>query len=205
MKQEKQIIKDSESEMALIAFPKSLNKDLHELISRISVHTLHPTQWTFPVELDNQPISIPVRIYWEEHRLMEPRDLNETQRTALSCLLTRHHNGFVREKHLKLIMGSKHYWVQPFIIQLIGEYVVEIIQHIQNNFSDLNKMNLTKFINENPEFWDLTKNRIISYWDCYYRKKFNGQITGFTRQEYPGFRLVDRVENEIKTKAQQGV
>lgn len=198
-------IKKSEDEMVLLAFPKSLKKDLFELMRRISVHTLHSTTWTFPVQLNAELISIPVRIYWEEHRLMEPRDLTEIQKTALSCLLTRHHNGFVREKHLKLIIDSKHYWVQPFIIQLIGEYVIEIIQHIQNNFSDLNKMNLTKFINENPEFWDLTKNRIISYWDCYYRKKFNGQITGFNRQEYPGFKLVDRIENEIKTKAQQGV
>ena len=86
MKQENQI-KVSEGDMVLLAFPKSLNKDLLELMSQITVHTLHPTQWTFPVEIDNQPISIPVRIYWEEHRLMEPSDLNATQKTALSCLL----------------------------------------------------------------------------------------------------------------------
>ena len=198
-------IKVSEGEMVLLAFPKSLKKDLLELMSRISVNTLHATHWTFPVQLDGEPIAIPFRIYWEEHRLMEPRDLTEIQKTALSCLLTRHHNGFVREKHLKLIVNSNHYWVQPFIIQLIGEYVIEIIQHIQNQFSALNKVNLTNFINENPEFWALTKSRITSYWDCYYRKKFNGQITGYTRKEYPGFELEDSIENEKRTKAQQGV
>ena len=198
-------LKMLEDEMVLLAFPKSLKKDLFELMRRISVHTLHSSNSTFPVQLNAEPISIPVRIYWEEQRLMKPKDLTEIQKTALSCLLTRHHNGFVREKHLKLILNSNYYWVQPFIIQLIGEYVIEIIQHIRNQFLDLNKTNLSGFINENPEFWDLTKSRIMSYWDCYYRKKFNGQLSGFTRQEYPGFELVDRIENEIKTKAQQGL
>jgi len=198
-------IKMSEDEMVLLSFPKSLKKDLFELIRRISIHTLHSSNGTFQVQLNTEPISIPVRIYWEEHRLMEPKDLTEIQKVALSCLLTRHYNGFVREKHLKHILNRNYYWVQPFIIQLIGEYVIEIIQQVLNRFSDLNKTNLSIFVNENQQFWELTKSRIMSYWDCYYRKKFNGQISGFTRQEYPGFELVDRIEKEVKTRVRQGV
>ncbi len=43
--------------------------------------------------------------------------------------MTRHHNGFFREKYLKQIIKSKEKWVTPFIILLIGKYVFEILAY----------------------------------------------------------------------------
>lgn len=197
-------IKLDEDEMALKAFPISLTNDVIGLMNRISIHKVHSTRWSFSVQLDDEQIYIPVRLYWEEHRLMEPSDLSVNQHTILSCLLTRHHNGFVREKHLKNILCSREPWVQPYIVQLIGEYLIEIIQLVHDNFECLNKRNLIAFLKRNMEFLRLTGSRITSYWDCYYRKKYENQISGFTREEYPGFLLLNKIDNELKLKPNRG-
>ncbi|GAA0893243.1 hypothetical protein GCM10009122_29220 [Fulvivirga kasyanovii] len=144
--------------------------------------------------MNGERLEIPGRIYWEEHRLMESKSLNTEQLLALSCILTRHHNGYIRQKHLQYIIDSNLDWTIPYIVQLLGEYIIEIIQVLYTRFDQINKSNLKRFIQDNSFFWDLTKSRVISYWDCYYRKKSPGQVTGFLKNDYPGFKVIDKIE-----------
>lgn len=59
--------------------------------------------------------------------------------------------------------------VVPFTLQLLGEYVIEIIQFISQNTNQLKGQNYSRFIKSNPEFCARTSQRILSYWYCYFR------------------------------------
>jgi len=105
------------------------------------------------------------------------------QEQLLACLLTRHHDGLIREKHLTRIIAVNATWVPPFVVQLLGEYVIEIIRIIENNLGVLDKSLYGGFLRLNPDFWALTRSRVVSYWDCYYRSH--------RKETYPGFRVLD--------------
>ncbi len=64
--------------------------------------------------------------------------LSSLQKELVDCLLTRHHNGYDRQSHLERIINSPNIWIPPFVVQLVGEYVIEILQIIDNNLRSLN-------------------------------------------------------------------
>jgi len=87
----------------------------------------------------------------------------------LNCLFSRHHDGYVRERCLKNVIGSSNTWVVPYVIKLTGEYVIEILNVIYQHLPFLNHEIYRDFLRNNPQFYTLTKCRVMSYWDCYYR------------------------------------
>jgi hypothetical protein len=97
--------------------------------------------------------------------------LTATQRTILHCLYSRHHDGWVRQRHLEHIVASTEPWVVPFVVRLAGEYVLEIIEVIERGLP-ANRAVHGDFIVRNPEFFARTERRIVSYWACYYRRAY---------------------------------
>jgi hypothetical protein len=139
----------------------------------------------FRLACGNDALSIPSRIYQDEAEL---RALHAGHSEALDAVLTRHHDGFVRARALaRILAGAPATWTLPFIIALVGEYVVEILQQIDDGFVRFDPNALARFVNDNPAFLTLLRQRVASYWDCYYR--------AIPRREYVGFRLVARLEN----------
>jgi hypothetical protein len=134
-----------------------------------------------------------MRIYNPEPPGEVEAALSTTQRTVLHCLYTRHHDGFVRQRHLQQIVASEQPWIVPFVIQLIGEYVLEILINVRDALTDLDvqgssqQMRFGGFIAENPEFFELTSQRVTSYWNCYYRDR--------PRSTFPGFSLLSSLRN----------
>ncbi|CAN5383344.1 hypothetical protein BH10PSE3_BH10PSE3_37490 [soil metagenome] len=138
----------------------------------------------FRLVFDKETLAIPPRIYQDETEL-RGRYADHSQ--ILDSLLTRHHDGFVRARALARILSSTpETWTFPFVIELMGEYVVEILQQIEDGFEHLNLEACTHFLTDNPAFLALTRQRVMSYWDCYYR--------AISRQDYVGFRLIRRLE-----------
>ncbi|MFT9661763.1 hypothetical protein ACM0CQ_05860 [Mycobacteroides abscessus subsp. abscessus] len=72
------------------------------------------------------------------------------QRTILGCLYTRHYDGFVRQQWVRTILDTEHLWVAPFVIQLVGEYVPEIIDDIAEALRARPAEPYGRFITENP-------------------------------------------------------
>jgi len=70
---------------------------------------------------------------------------------------------------------------------LIGEYVVEILQLIEQNLPDLDRLTFRQFAEENPQFLATTRRRVASYWDCYYRH--------IPKNDYVGFRLLNYLDS----------
>lgn len=81
--------------------------------------------------MQGETVAIPYRIYNEEPETDgSERPLTETQQVILHCLYSRHSDGRVRQRHLEKITASSEPWVVPFVVQLAGEYVLEILDTI---------------------------------------------------------------------------
>jgi hypothetical protein len=145
----------------------------------------------FEVEVQGETVAIPSRIYNEEPGTEFERALSGTQQMILHCLYSRHHDGRVRQRHLEQITASGEPWVVPFVVQLAGEYVLEIIESIGRGLPGLAEPGSTQrrlygeFIARNPAFFARTERRVVSYWSCYYRWKYRAFGT------YPGCVLLE--------------
>lgn len=71
------------------------------------------------------------------------------------------------------------------MLQLVGEYVCEIIQRLLHHLPDIDRELIARFAADNSPFIALTQRRVISYWDVYYRSRF----PRFT--DYPGFQIMN--------------
>jgi len=181
----------NDSEKIVRAFPNILEENVLSLLEKVSLKSEHNISHTFEVIIDRERVEIPYRIYFEEPKV---ENLNKTELLILNCLFTRHSDGFVRQRSLERILISDKYWITPFVLQLLGEYVREISVKIEVNFSDSLLNNLVRFIAENPKLFETIKSRIVSYWDCYYRNQFP------IRENYVGFRILNKIITSAETK-----
>ena len=173
------------------SFPLALRDYVRTALS-VLPEDRYSSNWRFfSVRLGEELLSIPNRIYFDLP-VLQTAQLTELQSELLDCLLTRHHDGIVRQKHLARIIRSQNIWIPCFVVPLVGEYVVEILQVIQENLPRLDTSAYADFVRANPEFLALTDQRVISYWDCYYRS--------IRKEEYPGFLALDF----LKSTAENG-
>lgn len=155
------------------AFPKNLANDVQKVADFVANNSfsLHSTLEQ-EVILNAEKLLIPSRIY-DENPSTAIGGLTNTQQTILNCLYLRHYNGFVRQKYLeKLIQNTQDYFVIPYIFQLLGEYVVEILAVASEHINEKNIAHYQKFIAENPKYAQQTQSRMTSYWDAYYRTQY---------------------------------
>jgi len=173
------------------AFPAGLRDDAMKVVSALP----NPSHWanTFTVKIGEETVWIPYRIYHDPVQI-DSANLSGTQLNLLACLLTRHHCGFTRAENLNRILHSNQNWVPPFIVQLLGEYVVEILCVIRDNLNLLDVQTYREFLVRNPTFYRKTKERVQSYWNCNYR--------GEHKEDYAGFQIIeffDRLNDHQKT------
>ena len=163
------------SELAM-AFPMSVREDALSLASVLPRPRL--TAYTFPVSVGNELLQIPYRIYHEVGQI-DWILLTGLQSELLDCLLTRHHDGHIREAHLRKILGKNDEWIPPFVVQLVGEYVIEILSVIQVGLRQLDRDIYRAFLISNPEFFKQIKQRVTSYRNCYYPHVEESAYVGF--------------------------
>ncbi|WP_225775880.1 hypothetical protein [Pseudomonas sp. Marseille-Q5115] len=168
------------------AFPPYLKLEAARL-SLVMSDTRFADHRGIEVIADKNRVVIPYRIHHERSE-QDGRSLSRTLSIMYSCLLTRHHNGYVRQRQLERILPVPEPWVVPFVVQLTGEYVIEILDTCESRFSLLDPVLYGAFIRENPKYFQATRDRMISYWDCYYRLRYK------RKPDYVGFRLFDRLQ-----------
>ena len=130
-------------------------------------------------------VRIPYRVYMPEGGAAQVDELSSTQQLVLACTSTRFHDGHVREMALRRLLPPAEAFVAPFIVQLVGEYVVEIVEMILDHVDELRTPEFRRFVEENQPFLARTRQRATSYWDCYYRGRW------LRRVDYPGLRVLD--------------
>jgi len=162
------------------AFPAVLRQDA--LKACAAFPTVRALGRSFSVRVGGESVTIPCRVHFDPP-LIRLLFLTSPQRELADCLLTRHTDGFVRQRHLARIIGLRRNWIPPFVVQLAGEYVIEILTLISERLPLLDRSLYGEFVRGNPAFLDLTGQRIMSYWDCYYRN--------VRREDYVGFKILE--------------
>lgn len=169
------------------AFPLAVRAEVALVAANLPPADFGPLG-SFSVSVSGEVVTIPYRVY-------NPEPVNETiltseQRRILDCLYTRHNDGWTRHRHVQHVIGDLSPWVMPFVVQLVGEYVVEIIEDIDADLRDLTipgsaqQSAYGSFVAANPDVLRVTQARAVSYWNCYYRGRFPLLTT------YPGHRVV---------------
>lgn len=133
------------------------------------------------VVVQGQEVELPARIYHPELSGHAMRRLSPIQRLIATCVYSRHNDGYVRQASCAAVLPAPEPWIVPYVVQLLGEYVVEISTMILDRLTAqaaFNWPSYQEFVRANEPFIALTEQRAISYWSCYYR-------TGFSRSEYP--------------------
>jgi hypothetical protein len=170
-------------------FPAKLQPVALALVSALSASEQWPASQGFIVRVQSERLSAPNRVYYEPiHLRALVRSSSEEARVLALCLGTRHCDGFVREECMRELVAVDRPWVVPFAVQLIGEYVLEIVEVIAAALREANAVTYGEFVRDNPEFMATTRRRVTSYWDCYYRARFPAPET------YPGFLALQEVE-----------
>jgi hypothetical protein len=163
------------------AFPASLRERVLAALETFP-EPEHPSAEGFSVKVAGEMITVPYRLYHSPSQI-KAEHLTDLEKEIVDCLLTRHHDGFVRQLRLERIIRSGNPWVPPFVVQLLGEYSIEIIGVIHEHLNSLDRPLYREFLQANPEFFTQTAQHVESYWDRYYRV--------LPREEYIGFKVLE--------------
>jgi hypothetical protein len=85
------------------------------------------------------------------------------------------------------------YHRRTFVVQLVGEYVLSVVMDIRSGLVEVDIPGTQthgvygRFGAADPEFLFRTRQRVASYWHCYYRNVWAD------RKYYPGTTVVDSV------------
>lgn len=168
------------------AFPSVLSAQVDKAVDSIAHDELHPPSRAFTVTMDGEALHIPVRVYYDLDRLR--RALNSSQGTdkhILACLGTRHHDGYFRQACLRELLVGKESWLTPYILQLVGEYIVEIVDDVARHIVTRDPAPLVAFAKENPAYMARLASRVRSYWHYYYEQAYPDL------NDYPGTKVLN--------------
>ncbi|MCX5387350.1 hypothetical protein [Streptomyces sp. NBC_00083] len=182
------------------AFPSRLAGDVKRVLALVPDGTCAPAN-PFQVEVEGETVTIPLRIDRNEPDADVVGSLSDVQQVVLHCLYSRHSDGRVRQRHLEQIVKLDEAWVVPFVVQLVGEYVVEILEAIYGGLPGLRVQDSVQrrlygdFIVRNPAFFARTERRVVSYWSWHYRWKYQEFGT------YPGSSLAEALRAAASEQA----
>jgi hypothetical protein len=177
------------------ALPRYLAVDAAAVVHVIPCASQAGAGHVGPVVVGDAELSIPYRIYNDEPARELLVELTATQRLLVHAFYTRHHDGRVRERNLDQVVGSSEPRIVPYVVQLVGEYVVEIIESVARGLRELSMPGSKQraayglFAVQNRSFVDLTAARVASYWNAYYRSRYA------KLSDYPGQAVLDELRS----------
>jgi hypothetical protein len=154
------------------AYPSSLADDVRTVLRILprAKYDLTPGD-IGAIVIGGEPVAIPYRVHFPEPLPGAVGALSPRQRLILATLLTRHHDGHIRERYVTQVAARPEPWAVPFVVQLLGEYVVEIAEALEASH-EAREGRYRDFANENPAFCRRTCSRMVNYWSLYYRRRF---------------------------------
>ena len=169
-------------------FPAALQPIALAILPALRVGELSPPLQDFTVFVGLEKLTAPRRVYYSPAKLRSviAKSSGEARVLAL-CLGTRHCDGFIREECLRQLVDTGSPWAAPFVVQLVGEYVVEIVHVIVMALQRGYVAGLAQFVLDNPSFMATTRRRVVSYWDCYYRGPFPSLL------DYPAYIALESI------------
>ena len=193
----------TEPEIIQRAFPIEIQRDVNSLLAKITFETKISHKWGDKVTFGEEIIVVPNRNYYTPPYSLVNSKLTPIENEILNCIFSHNGNGYIRQRAILNMINADNYWTIPYIVRIIGEYVIEILNDIDNHFEIINKSNLTSFVRQNPEFYNRTHSRVRSYWHCYFRRQFPEIRRGISvpeKERYVGFRLLNKIDQLIHDK-----
>lgn len=157
------------------AFPHALERDAAALEERLELRSLCPTgrfmtpeeqrSWHLP---GGGTIRFPYRIYLPDS--LDGMALPPARAAMLHCLFSRSHDGFVRQRHIQALLdGEPPEWALPYIVEVCGEYVVQILDLVYSRLRDRDTSSYAELCRLNLPHFLYVHARMISYWNEFYR------------------------------------
>lgn len=188
------------------AFPSHLRSEVAEVLAIIPRPDL-VTSRTFTAIVGHEVIEIPERVYNPEVGDSLRMSLGDTRQRILDGFYSRHHNGYVRERSIARLLAADETqsWAVPYVVRLLGEYVVEIVQTIDAALvltpDGAQATVYGQFAAANLDFMRLTEARATSYWACYYRDQYpiRRPNADSVFPTYPAFLAIERIGNATRS------
>ncbi len=173
-------------EAALRAFPSNVAPLAHEAASELTPFVDDTyRQNSDALNVTGKMVAIPRRLHFVG--LSACKDGLGNFSLASRCLITRSTDGYLRQQALRSIIDHQSVWIAPFVLILLGEYVVEIVKDIRDALPALDQSVYANLIRENQQAVQLLRERAISYWDAYYRQRYRD------KQDYPGLQALQEM------------
>ena len=156
-------------------FPKNIKSDVETILKIIPKETYNNVNIrtyddNICYNLNGENIVFPYRLYLIDISDDILNNLSEQEKNIVHCLYTRSCDGYVREKHLKSLLNSNYdEWVIPYIVKICDEYVIELLELTYLILKDRDNQKIKQFCIENVEIFCKNYNRMISYWNEFYR------------------------------------
>jgi hypothetical protein len=165
------------------AFPARLAPVVDSVVQSLPAARLAPSglvtasnshAWASLV-VDGEPVVIPYRVYNPARSAHYASGLSRTEQAGTAAIYSRHHDGLIRQRALGTLLDFDEPWTAPFVVQLLGEYVIQICADIEKftrtalPARPAMQNSLPAFLRQNPCFAELTRQRAVSYWSCHYR------------------------------------
>jgi hypothetical protein len=139
-----------------------------------------------PMLVSGRTIYVPRRFHFLD--AAKRAKVSDEASLAAQCLLTRSTDGYTRQRALNAVLNLRMPWIVPFVVPLIGEYVVEIIEDVQARLPSLDQGIYSNFVRENRDVMRTVRSRSANYWNIYYRNQFPDKA------DYPGFIVLRQLE-----------
>ena len=174
-------------EAARRAFPFGMSCLAHEAASELSpcVDDTY-RQRSEPIDVTGQMIAIPRRLHFVG--LSAGSDRLGNLNPASRCLITRATDGHLRQQALRSVIDHQSAWVAPFVVMLLGEYVIEIVEDIRDALPVLDQSVYANLVRENRQTVRRLRARATSYWDAYHRRQYP------EKRDYPGLQALHEME-----------
>jgi hypothetical protein len=168
-----------------MGFPSCLRPSVRDVAASLAYTETHAPSDMFMVKIDHETLEIPYRLYYCRELLrLKLHTSYGIKKLVLACLGTRHHDGYLRQECLSYLLQSQACWVIPYIIQLAGEYVVEIADKVSDGIVSRDNSSMAEFARQNPDYLATFGRRVTSYWNEYYRHVYP------CRDDYPGSKVL---------------
>jgi|GEM_PF-132810 len=168
-------IPNFEQQLLEKGFPKTIAQDVSAVFQiipkRKKAYGLSEQFVTYRIQ--NDEIEIPYRVYWDEPKDEDLESLSPRQLMILHCIYSRSHDGYIRQKHIEsIVSGDYPDWAIPYVVKICDEYVVEIIEVVYEHLAETDTERIKKFCAQNYATFCRSYQRMISYWDIYYRQQY---------------------------------
>jgi hypothetical protein len=160
-------------------FPNSIRDDVLKVIEMIiasktySDVNISVSKEDFRYIQDGIEFRFPDRMYHIDLSQSSYNHLSVQQQMILHCIYSRSCDGFVRHKHIKsLLLMDYPDWAIPYIFKLCDEYVVEILETTYSLLRIEDTERIRKFCLENDQIVCRSYDRMVSYWNEYYKHQY---------------------------------